>query len=74
MQIRDHISAQIMAVLLSFHLPAYRMDSIKKETKLNVRLEAIRFNEAVYEAECNNSDTDSDKNHQMMATYISRKI
>ena len=53
---------------------SYRMDSIKKETKLNVILKAMRFDEAVYENENNRSHTNSDKSsYQEMATYISMK-
>ena len=40
---------------------SYRMDNIKKETKLNVRLKAMCFDEAICEAEHNSSDTGSDK-------------
>ena len=39
----------------------YRIYNMKKETKLNVRLKAIQFDEAICEAEHNSSDTDSDK-------------
>ena len=35
------------------------MNSIKKETELNVRLKAMRFDEAICEAEHNSSDTGS---------------
>ena len=40
---------------------SYRKDNIKKEIKLNVRLKATCFDEAVCEAAHNRSDTDSDK-------------
>ena len=40
---------------------SYRMDSIEKGTKLNVRLKAMGFDEAICESKHNSSDTDTDK-------------
>ena len=40
---------------------SYRMDNIKKETKLHVRLKVMRFDEAICEPEHKSSDTDIDK-------------
>ena len=37
------------------------MDNMKKETKLNVRLKAMLFDEAICEAEHNSSGTDTAK-------------
>ena len=44
----------------SYSVP-YKMDNIRKKTKLNVQLQAMRFDEAICEAEHNSSDTDSDR-------------
>ena len=82
MPISDRISAQIIALLFSFHLLsrvvdvlACRMDSIKKETKLNVRLKAMRFDEAIYvKLNITVVILTELKAHKVMATYIFRKI
>ena len=70
MHISDHISVQIIALLFIFSFAfasskcssvSYRIDNMKKETMLNVRLKSMRFDEAICEAENNNGDTDTDK-------------
>ena len=51
---------------------SYRMDNMKEGNKLNVRLKAMRFDEAICEVEVVIPTVT--KAHQLMATNISRKI
>ena len=54
---------------------SHRMDSIKKETKLDVRLKTMRFDEAIYvKLNITVVILTVIKAHQVMAAYISRKI